>query len=73
MTLQYCAVEKAMEAPAKKAIPAGRWGSPLDIGNMVAYLAYPAGDWVTESILVVDGGEWLACNPAPSAPGAGPA
>jgi peroxisomal 2,4-dienoyl-CoA reductase len=62
------AVEKAMEAYAKKAIPAGRWGSPRDIANMVAYLASPAGEWITGSILVVDGGEWLARNPAPSAP-----
>jgi len=67
------AVEKAMEAYAKKAIPAGRWGSPRDIANMVAYLASPAGDWITGSILVVDGGEWLARNPAPSAPRPGPA
>lgn len=61
------AVEKAMEAYAKKAIPAGRWGAPRDIANMVAYLASPAGEWITGSILVVDGGEWLARNPAPSA------
>jgi peroxisomal 2,4-dienoyl-CoA reductase len=67
------AVEKAMEAYAKKAIPAGRWGSPKDIANMVAYLASPAGDWITGSILVVDGGEWLARNPAPSSPRPGPA
>ena len=41
-------------------IPAGRWGSPTDIGQMVAFLASPAGDWITGSIFVVDGGEWLA-------------
>lgn len=57
------AIEKAMEAYAKKAIPAGRWGSPRDIANMVAFLASPAGDWITGAILVVDGGEWLAKNP----------
>jgi peroxisomal 2,4-dienoyl-CoA reductase len=62
------AVEKAMEAYARKAIPAGRWGAPRDIANMVAYLASPAGEWITGSIFVVDGGEWLARNPAPSAP-----
>ena len=62
------AVEKAMEAYAKKAIPAGRWGSPRDIANMVAFLASPAGEWITGAIMVVDGGEWLARNPAPSAP-----
>jgi peroxisomal 2,4-dienoyl-CoA reductase len=65
-------IEKAMEAYAKKAIPAGRWGSPRDIANMVAFLASPAGDWITGAILVVDGGEWLAKNPRlqpPAAPG----
>ena len=62
------AVEKAMEAYAKKAIPAGRWGSPRDIANMVAYLASPAGEWITGAIMVVDGGEWLARNPALRSP-----
>ncbi len=59
------AVEQAMTSYAKKAIPAGRWGTPGDIANMVAFLASPAGDWITGSIFVVDGGEWLARNPAP--------
>ena len=60
------AVEKAMESYARKAIPAGRWGTPRDIANMVAFLASPAGEWITGAIMVVDGGEWLAKNPAPS-------
>jgi peroxisomal 2,4-dienoyl-CoA reductase len=62
------AIDKAMEAYAKKAIPAGRWGAPRDIANMVAFLASPAGEWITGSIMVVDGGEWLAKNAAPEAP-----
>jgi peroxisomal 2,4-dienoyl-CoA reductase len=48
-----------MEAYAKRSIPAGRWGTPEDIGNMVTYLAGPAGDWITGAILVIDGGHWL--------------
>jgi peroxisomal 2,4-dienoyl-CoA reductase len=54
------AVEKAMESYAKKTIPLQRWGTPADIGAMVAYLASPAGAWITGAIMVVDGGEWLA-------------
>ena len=59
------AVEKAMESYARKAIPLQRWGSPTDIGNMVAYLASPAASWITGAIMVVDGGEWLA-KPQPA-------
>ena len=53
-------VDKAMETWAMAAIPLKRWGTPEDIGQMVAYLASPAGDWITGSIFVIDGGEWLA-------------
>jgi peroxisomal 2,4-dienoyl-CoA reductase len=56
----FFTVEKAMASYAKSAIPLKRWGTPEDIGQMVAYLASPAGDWITGSIFVVDGGEWLA-------------
>jgi peroxisomal 2,4-dienoyl-CoA reductase len=59
------AVEKAMGDHAKRAIPLQRWGTPADIGNMVAYLASPGGDWITGAIFVVDGGEWLAKPPTP--------
>ena len=53
-------VDKAMESFAKATIPLKRWGTPEDIGQMVAYLASPAGDWITGAIFVIDGGEWLA-------------
>lgn len=49
-----------MQEHAKREIPLGRWGTPEDIGQMVTYLASPAGDWITGSIFVVDGGSWLA-------------
>ena len=48
-----------MEKYAAEAIPLGRWGVPEDIGQMVTYLASPAGDWITGAIIVVDGGAWL--------------
>jgi len=59
----FAATEARMAAYAKKSIPLGRWGSPRDIANMVAFLASPAGDWVTGAIFVIDGGEWLAKPP----------
>jgi peroxisomal 2,4-dienoyl-CoA reductase len=49
-----------MEKYAADAIPLGRWGTPEDVGQMVTYLASPAGDWITGAIMVVDGGAWLA-------------
>lgn len=56
----FAARERHMEEYAQNAIPLGRWGRPEDIANMVAFLASPAGDWITGAIFVVDGGEWLA-------------
>ncbi|HJU65480.1 MAG TPA: SDR family oxidoreductase [Gemmatimonadaceae bacterium] len=54
------AVQRAMGDYARKSIPVGRWGTPEDIANTVAFLVSPAGDWITGSIFVVDGGAWLA-------------
>ena len=56
----FAAADAAMAQYARKAIPLGRWGTPRDIGQMVAFLASPAGDWITGAIFVVDGGEWLS-------------
>ena len=56
----FAAAEAKMAEYARKGIPLGRWGTPEDIANMVAFLASPAGDWITGAIFVIDGGEWLA-------------
>lgn len=53
-----------MEKYAAESIPLGRWGTPADIGQMVTYLASPAGDWITGAIMVVDGGAWLGSGAA---------
>jgi len=39
-------------------IPAGRWGTPADIGNVVVFLASPAAQYVHGQVLAVDGG-WM--------------
>jgi 2-deoxy-D-gluconate 3-dehydrogenase len=40
-------------------IPAGRWGTPLDLAGAVVFLSSRASDYVTGHVLAVDGG-WLA-------------
>ncbi|MBB5709467.1 2-dehydro-3-deoxy-D-gluconate 5-dehydrogenase KduD [Sphingomonas xinjiangensis] len=40
-------------------IPAGRWGSPADMGGAAVFLASSASDYIQGHILAVDGG-WLA-------------
>lgn len=39
-------------------IPAGRWGRPEDLGGAVVFLASAASDYVSGTVLAVDGG-WL--------------
>lgn len=39
-------------------IPAGRWGKPQDLAGAAVYLASAASDYVTGTILTVDGG-WM--------------
>jgi len=40
-------------------IPAGRWGKPEDLAGAAVYLASAASDYVTGTILTVDGG-WMS-------------
>ncbi len=39
-------------------IPAGRWGEPEDLAGAVVYLSSPASDYVSGTLLTVDGG-WM--------------
>jgi len=50
----------AIDEEMRRRIPLGRWGTPDDIGNLIVYLASPAGAWITGAIVVVDGGSSLA-------------
>ena len=49
------ATEEQIQAAAKR-IPWGRLGTPRDIGRAVAYLASDDADYITGSVLQVDGG-----------------
>ena len=53
---QELAVCKAQKTPVVQLVVQG---TPDDIGNMVAFLVSPGGQWVTGAIMVVDGGSWL--------------
>jgi 2-deoxy-D-gluconate 3-dehydrogenase len=39
-------------------IPAGRWGAPEDLAGAAVFLSSPASDYVTGTVLTVDGG-WM--------------
>jgi len=45
-----------IRAEYKKLIPAGRFGTPEDVAETVAYLASPAAAYLTGHVLFVDGG-----------------
>ena len=51
--------DEARSAEILGRIPAGRWGTPADLGGAAVFLASSASDYVNGAILPVDGG-WLA-------------
>ncbi|WP_213981341.1 2-dehydro-3-deoxy-D-gluconate 5-dehydrogenase KduD [Sphingomonas sp. dw_22] len=51
--------DEARNRSIMERIPAGRWGSPDDMGGAAVFLASSASDYVQGHILAVDGG-WLA-------------
>jgi len=54
---RYDTEDKRAELAAT--VPAGRLGAPTDIGNLVAYLVSPFGDFICGQAILVDGGRTL--------------
>jgi 3-oxoacyl-[acyl-carrier protein] reductase len=55
-TIDSGAVPESMKERSLRVIPKGRLGLPEDIANMVVFLASPESDYITGSVIVVDGG-----------------
>ena len=51
--------DEARNAAILDRIPAGRWGTPEDLGGAVVFLSSAAADYINGYTLAVDGG-WLA-------------
>lgn len=51
----------------RRAIPLGRLGTPEDVSGMVAFLASPAGAYITGTTIAIDGGmdAWGMAEPPP--------
>ena len=50
--------DHARNAAILSRIPAGRWGNPEDLAGAIVYLASAASDYVSGTVLTVDGG-WM--------------
>jgi 3-oxoacyl-[acyl-carrier protein] reductase len=52
-------VHRSVRAPAKGAIPLGRWGEPEEIAAVVRFLCGPGGGFITGQTLHVSGGAMM--------------
>jgi 3-oxoacyl-(acyl-carrier-protein) reductase len=52
-------VPEAVQEKLVAQIPLGRFGEPSAVGEAIAYLAGPGGDWVTGQVLHVNGGMYM--------------
>jgi len=52
--------DPARSGPILQRTPLGRWGTPEDVGNVVAFLCTPAASFMTGTIVPVDGGYLVA-------------
>lgn len=54
----------------RRSIPLGRIGSPADVSGLIAFLASPAGAYITGTTIAVDGGAdaWGLAEPPPAPP-----
>lgn len=58
-----------IEEEIRRQIPLGRFGRPDEVAELVCYLASPAAEWITGTILLADGG-WSLPEPMPAPAGA---
>jgi 2-deoxy-D-gluconate 3-dehydrogenase len=42
--------------PKKARIPAGRFGEPIEVADLVLFLASPASSWICGQVIRIDGG-----------------
>ena len=55
-TIDSGSVPESMKERSLRVIPKGRLGRPEDIAGMVVYLASPEAEYITGSVIVIDGG-----------------
>jgi 3-oxoacyl-[acyl-carrier protein] reductase len=57
-----------LEDAVARSMPFGRWGTPDDVGNLVAFLVSEEGGWITGQVIDSEGGFRRGGHGAPSAP-----